>query len=197
MKKINETQIIQISAELWRSWIGDSAADQYKQLGYYKYYDAKLDILILVLNTQACYADNLDLIADPTDPGDQLKWLRKELELAEKLDLKVYVVGHVPPVGCLTRWGKVYNAIINRFEYIVRGQFFGHEHADSFQIQKDGKSGIYGIPFLGPALTSENDDGYLLPSFRVYEIDADTKIPINMLTYRLNLTYWNQFPDAE
>lgn len=30
------------------------------------------------------------------------------------------------------------------------------------------------------------------PSFRVYEVDAETNQPINYDQYRLNLTKWNQ-----
>lgn len=35
---------------------------------------------------------------------------------------------------------------------------------------------------------------HLNPSFRIFEVDLATKIPVNFYQYRLNLTYWNQFP---
>jgi len=35
------------------------------------------------------------------------------------------------------------------------------------------------------------------PTFRIMLLDADTLQQIDYQQYRLNLTYWNQYPDAE
>lgn len=71
---------------------------------------------------------NWALIKDPTDPGGMLKWMEEVLRQAEKNNDKVYILGHIPPNAAIVEWGRRYNALVDRFSYIIRGQFFGHSH---------------------------------------------------------------------
>ena len=39
----------------------------------------------------------------------------------------------------MEKWAKVYNALMDRFSYIIRGNFAGHTHTDSFEIFHSSK----------------------------------------------------------
>lgn len=111
--------------------------------------------------------------------------------------MKVWIIGHIPPSDCFHKWALIYNALVNRFEFTIRAQFFGHLHEDIYQLQVDDSGHAYGVGFAAPATGTYNSDDSLNPSFRVYQVDALTKIPINYHQYRLNLTRWNAFPKEE
>jgi sphingomyelin phosphodiesterase len=42
----------------------------------------------------------------------------------------VYIIGHIPPNNNMNSWALRYNAIVDRFSYNIRGQFYGHTHND-------------------------------------------------------------------
>ena len=92
--------------------------------------------------------------------------------------------------------------MVDRFANIIRGQFFGHTHHDEFEIVRSYSDDTpAGVVFITPSLTSYIcfdiflcicRMGGLYPSFRVFEIDAETNQPINYYQYRLDLEKWNQ-----
>ena len=45
-----------------------------------------------------------------------------------------------------------------------------------------------GIVFIAPSLTTYGNPS---PSYRLYEVDADTNVIVNYEQYRLNMTKWN------
>jgi len=118
--------------------------------------------------------------------------LREELYDAERLGQSVFIVGHIPPGGwgCDSSWSYRYNALIDRFTNIIRGQFYGHTHHDEFQVNQGfaDKTAV-GVLWMVPSVTTYSD---LHPSFRIYEIDAETNQPVNFYQYRLDLDKWNQ-----
>ncbi len=83
-----------------------------------------------------------------------------------------------------------YNAIVDRFQNIIRGQFFGHTHYDEFKVINEyfNNNKTVGVILTAPSLTTYS---YQNPSFRVYEMDSDTKMLIDYNQYRLNLTEAN------
>ena len=46
----------------------------------------------------------------------------------------VYLIGHIPPKNNLNDWAMRFSAIIDRYSYIVRAQFYGHTHNDHFSF---------------------------------------------------------------
>lgn len=83
-------------------------------------------------------------------------------------------------------WAKHYRVLANRFQGIIRGQYFGHTHNDEFFIVKslikDTESP--GVLFTAPSLgTYERHN----PSFRLYEYDYKTHHLVNIHQYRLPL----------
>ncbi len=85
---------------------------------------------------------------------------------------------------------------MDRFSYIIRGQFYGHTHNDEFRVINSyfNHTIPVGIVFTAPSLTTSN---FLNPSFRVFEIDSNTKQIIDYTQYRLNLTKYNNKKDIK
>ena len=48
----------------------------------------------------------------------------------------VYIVGHIAPGSgsCWPFWSDKFDRIVNRFENIIRGQFYGHAHTEKFTL---------------------------------------------------------------
>lgn len=98
--------------------------------GYFSFRVADYNLVVISVNTQAWNDMNWVLLEDPTDPGDMLKWMEQELRKAEESGDKVYITGHIPPNEAMVEWGWRYNALVDRFSYTIRGQFYGHTHND-------------------------------------------------------------------
>lgn len=109
------------------------------------------------MNTQTCDSINFFLLRNPTDPDDILSWMRAELYEAEKNNKNVYIIGHIPPGEsfCVYEWGQRYNVLIDRFQNIVRGQFFGHTHQDHFETMRSQvDNSVIGTVYIAPSLTT-------------------------------------------
>lgn len=69
--------------------------------------------------------------------------MAQELAKAEAAGEKVYFIGHIAPClgSCLSAWARHYVTLIERYEHIVAGQFFGHTHSDETCITREITSG--------------------------------------------------------
>lgn len=177
-------------SEAWQGWIGAKAAsDVKKQLFYSSFYEP-LNLKIIALETNACDDGNYFLLENPTDAGGMLAWLRQELLDAESKGQSAYIIGHIPADNCMDQWARRYEAIVDRFNYTIRGQFFGHSHNDFFRMfYTQDRTTPVGVQFIAGSLTTLGKQN---PSFRVFEIDVDTAIPIRYHQYTLNLTKYNK-----
>ena len=83
---------------------------------------------------------------------------------------KVHIIGHIPPghVDCVKVWSRNFNQIIDRYEHTVTAQFYGHTHADEFEIFYDlkNRSRPTNIAYIGPSVTTYYG---LNPTYRIYE----------------------------
>lgn len=87
-------------------------------------------------------------------------------------------------------WGRHYNGLVDRFEHIIRGQFFGHTHDDVISVTRGTFSGDpTGIIFMPGSLTTYQNKN---PSFRIYDVDPTTMLITNYANYRLNVTEANK-----
>lgn len=182
-------------AEQWKQWIGQKSADQMKNYGYYSTFNEKYNLKIISLNTQACDSENWYLLKDSTDPGNMLDFLRKELKSSEEKGEKVYIISHYPNNSCLDKFGKIQDALHDRFSETIRGIFVGHSHGDGISFVRDSKSNqIIGTSLLTGSLTTYSNRN---PSFRIIEVDKETLRPINFHQYRLDLEKANKNPEKE
>lgn len=100
----------------------------------------------------------------------------------------MYLISHIPPKEDLNEWSMRFSALVDRYSYIIRGQFYGHTHADhlaffpSFKdhknISTDPLSNYY---LVAPSITTYSDR---IPEYRVMEVDYDTSQVINFDQYR-------------
>lgn len=176
----------------WLQWLGQDAVNEFKLNGFFSSYNEQYKVRIISLNTNACHDMNFYLLLDPTDPGGMLNWLEQTLATSEKNSENVYIIGHIPPGSsdCYTEWSDRFTALVERYAYIIRGQFFGHVHSDSFFLYKSyaDPNKTVQMGFQASSMTPNWDRN---PSFRLYTVDADTGIPVNYEQYRLNLTAAN------
>lgn len=100
----------------------------------------------------------------------------EELLEAEQQGVVVHIMAHIPPgdAECLEGWARNYYRIVNRFEYTVRAQFFGHVHTDSFTVfyedMDDAGSRPTNLLFSAPSATTFEG---LNPAYRVYLVDGN------------------------
>ncbi len=194
--EVKNEKALNITAELWKDWIGEEAYKLYIKRGYYTTKHLNTNFRIVSLNTMDCDVMNFNIIKNPTDPNGQFKWLESVLRQAENDNEIVYLIGHIPPGdGTYTsECSKRYNALIDRFSNIIRGQFYGHTHLDEFRTVHEyfNYTNVVGIINIAPSLTTYSEKS---PQFRVYMVDDDSKVILDYDQYYLNITKANLNPD--
>ena len=117
------------------------------------------------------------------------------LRQSEKAGEYVFIIGHIPPgdSNYLTQCSKRYNALIDRFSYVIKGQFFGHTHYDEFKIVHEyfNYTNIAGLIFTAPSVTTYSNR---MPSFRIYDVNASNNDLVDYTQYYLNVTKANLTP---
>ncbi|XP_043849045.1 acid sphingomyelinase-like phosphodiesterase 3b [Dromiciops gliroides] len=194
-------------AELWRPWLNNESVSQFKEGAFYTERLPSPDKpgRIVVLNSNLYYSNN-KLTANLDDPGSQFQWLEDVLSNASREGEKVYVIGHVPPgffektrskAWFRPNFNQRYMEIIKKYHHVIAGQFFGHQHTDSFRMFYDDTGVPISVMFLAPAVSpwkttlSGVSNGANNPGIRVWEYDRATFQLQDMVTYYLNLTHAN------
>lgn len=159
------------------------------------------NLKIISVNTQAQNNENWYLLRNPTDPGGMLAWIEKELKESEQNQQKVYIIGHISPKSALNDWSMRFNALTDRYAYIIRGQFYGHSHTDhvGFFPTFADPSKLSNYYLIAPSLTTASNKH---PSYRVMTIDYDTLQVTNydqymysLYSHSLNLTKYTAKSD--
>ncbi len=193
-----ENDFLKDMGDIFKVWLGKEEYENFIKHGYYSSKFKNTNLRIIALNCFLCDALNFFLIRNPTDPGNQFDWMEKVLRMAEKNGEYVFIIGHIPPGDStyLSQCSMRYNVLVDRFQNIIRGQFYGHTHYDEFRIVTEyfNSTSIAGMIYTAPSLTSYT---FKNPSFRVYEVDSNTKILKDYQQYRLNLTEANLTPDIK
>nr|XP_006821102.1 PREDICTED: acid sphingomyelinase-like phosphodiesterase 3b-like [Saccoglossus kowalevskii] len=185
----------------WEHWLESypGAVESFKQVAYYTAL-YKTGHRIVGLNT-VYYYTNDKLTADMEDPGDQFQWLEDILLNATENDEKVYLIGHVPP-GVFERhagkswfypqFNERYIEIITTYSDVIFGQFFAHQHVDSFRMFYDDQGDAVASLFLTPAVTPWNTTlsgvGPNNPGIRLFEYDRDTWQILDIKQYYQDLS---------
>ena len=164
-------------ATLYERNLPADALATFRLAGYYTLKTPQ-GLRLIVLNTNFCYTLNFWLYFDTVDPEGQLQWFADELAAAEKAGETVYVVGHVPPghYQCWSPWAAKFDSIINRYENIIKAQFYGHTHEDDLKIffaESASENGTAPRPtnslYIGASATTYTD---LNPGYKVYHVDG-------------------------
>ena len=174
-------------ATMWQDWLPASAQASFKATGSYTLLHKNSKLRILAINTFACSNYNFHLLRNATDPGGQIQFMRTTLLSAEKSGEMVYILGHMAPGSpdCLTPWAAHYAALVDRFQGVIRGQFFGGSHHDEFKVNRGvGTGAPVGTLWVGPSMSTYK---YRNPSYRVYTADSGTRVVNDFDNYRMDL----------
>lgn len=189
--------LYEFTADLWSSWLPQSAQITLRHGGYYEAWPKGSDAPgIIAINS--CYYGVWDNVTQGMeDPAGQLEWLEDTLTRAEKRGSKAFLVAHCPfmPDDLTDFFNEKWVHIIRRHPSVLQAAFFGHIHTDIFTVVFD-KPG-YRTPDAVPILV-----GYIAPSvatrpggphghnpaFRVFHRDAT-----GLLSHE---TYWLDLANA-
>ncbi|GAB6032176.1 Acid sphingomyelinase-like phosphodiesterase 3b [Chamberlinius hualienensis] len=195
--------------KLWSSWLGEEAFQTFIRGGFYtKPHPTVPSVDIIALNT-AIYNEENELISESTnlDPLDQFAWLEETLTQMAKNNKKAYISAHIPPGSSekyvapagVHYFKPLYNKrfvdiIIKHSETII-GQFFGHEHTDTFKLYHDSYEKPVNVLFVAPAITpwAFNNN----PGVRLVNYDLQTGLITNYQQFYLNLTEANLMKVAD
>jgi sphingomyelin phosphodiesterase len=198
IKLKREETFLQTMSNLFSHWLSEDDQKLFSKFGYYskKYLDT--DLRIISMNCFLCDTFNFFLVENPTDPDGQFIWMEKTLRDAERDGEFVFIIGHIPPgdTTFTSQCAKRYQALVDRFSNIIRGNFYGHTHYDEFRVMTEyfDKTKIAGVIYTAPSLTTFESHN---PSFRIYEVDSKSMILKNYHQYRLNINEANANQDNE
>ncbi|CAH1158391.1 unnamed protein product [Phyllotreta striolata] len=184
-------------ADHWRRWLPSTAGNTLLHGAFYSVL-LRPGFRLISLNTNYCHSLNWWLLVNSTDPADELKWLINELQNAENNNEKVHIIGHIPPGSsdCLKTWSKNFYSIVDRFRDTITAQFYGHSHADEFELFyetenfsknlarrrwwqaiKNKNNSLLtftgqpiNVAYLGPSITTYENHN---PAFRIYYVEGD------------------------
>lgn len=101
------------------------------------------------------------------------------------------MIGHHPPgySDCLSEWAKRLGALMERYQDVIRINFFGHVHEEMFSSVRAWESNkSIGVNHWSAALTTFSErmiPSY--PSFRRFILDEETMLPVKIETYSLQI----------
>ena len=134
---------------------------------------------------------NFYLMTQRNDPGDVLAWLNLTLRQIEAEHGIAIIISHVPPGSddMLYEWAVRYQALMDRFQHIVRFSVFGHMHIEQHGLTNALLSRKpVGVHYWTGCVSTW---GGINPSFRMFEVDAQTMLPVKVHTYVLNMERQN------
>ncbi|KAM5352777.1 hypothetical protein ACJ41O_005499 [Fusarium nematophilum] len=172
-------------ASLWERWVGPQP--EVKAFGAYSVKHPKSNLRVISFSTNMYYTLNFWLYQDiRKDPDDQLAWLVKELDKAEREGERVYLVGHMPMGNpdAFYDGSNYFDQVVNRYKSTIAAMFFGHTHVDEFQLSySDYKNRQHdkavAMSYIAPALTPRSG----MPAFRIYHVHPQTFEVMDVVTY--------------
>ena len=96
-------------------------------------------------------------------------------------------MGHIPPSykDCSKKWAIRYNALVERYQNIIRFQTFGHIHSEQYSVTRSLTSNKpIGVEYIAG---NAGSFGNLDPSFRLYEFNSEFHVPVEFSVYKLDL----------
>ena len=192
-KKTPEYPLDEISV-YWKNFLDKDAIGEFTKNGYYStLLDKNKKVRVIAIFVGAYDELNWYLYAQNYDPGNMFTWQEQQQDNAEKNQEDVFILKHIPICESTNHAAnKHLIALIDRYANNIRAVFAGHTHHDHLSFIKSQDGSHITTQFIGPSVTTfENGN----PSFRVYEIDADTNVVMDYSQYRLDTEKWNKIRD--
>lgn len=194
-------------SEVWQDWMTEESYEMFRNKSFYdmnasahpladKEFGSKLDnVRVLALNLQSCYHFNFFLFSEMGGELGELEWLEDTLREMEKNGEKAIVIGHIPPgsADCVEPFSRRYAALMDRFQNVVRTSVWGHDHVEYYDTVRaiESKKAINQNIISGSATTHVGQN----PSFRRVILDKEHLVPVEIETYFVNVTYYNEHED--
>ncbi|XP_037583051.1 acid sphingomyelinase-like phosphodiesterase 3b [Dermacentor silvarum] len=170
-----------ISGAGFNQLLPEEAWGTFERGGYYSLSLSK-NIRLVCLNSVLWYTMNKG--RRPRSSVDQqLKWLREELNDAQRQGQKVFISGHIGPgffsrslpgeaarISFFDDINDGYQDLIGDYKDVVTGQFFGHQHANVFILLSDKA----GTPVNSAQLT-----GSVTPCGSGHPVYKSIAVPVN------------------
>ncbi|KAJ2971329.1 hypothetical protein NQ176_g7747 [Zarea fungicola] len=122
----------------WKKWVDTGAEKDIREFGCYAAKHPNTKLRIISVNTNMYYRKNFELYRHPMghDPNNQLKWLARQLDFAERAHDRVFIIGHMPmgDIDALQEYSNTFDRIVNRYGDTISALFYGHTHVDHFEI---------------------------------------------------------------
>lgn len=192
-------------SEVWQDWMTEESYEQYRNKSFYDMKASehpkavntevgkKLDnVRVLAVNTQSCYVFNFFTFYEMGGELGELEWLEATLREMEKNDEVAIVFMHIPTGGwnCGTEFSTRLQAILDRFQHIIRVNIAAHTHNEEFNVQRAVVSGKpIGVQMISGSVTTST---YHNPQFRSVTLDLKTMLPILVETERLDIEVANK-----
>ena len=147
-------------------------------------------LTIVVLNTvlySVRHNPKMSDVGQVEDPMGQFAWLDNTLDKLQQDKVFVWIVGHIAPgydsFAMEPMWPNTYTrkyvSIITKYARIVKAQFFGHEHLNTYRLFESGSN------VASPILISSSISPIFCnaPSYRVVEYDKNTFDILDFVSY--------------
>lgn len=183
---------ITLLAEKWNIYLDEDSVEQFTKNGCYVQTmktsagETLDNVKVIAINSEASYSSNFYLISNRNDPGGILEWLEATLLDMEANDQIAVLIGHSPlnDTSQLSGWAKRFQALMERFQHIVRLSFYGHVHEERMSVDASISTGKpVHINLTTGALTTFTQ---AYPSFRKYIVDKQTMLPLKVETWTLD-----------
>ncbi|XP_076650576.1 cyclic GMP-AMP phosphodiesterase SMPDL3A isoform X2 [Halictus rubicundus] len=202
-------------AVLWQQWLPQEALDTFQTAGYYTIEQRSEKYRIIFLNTNLWLnvvnvvngADNRMLhrtaastIDNTEDPFGQWSWFQSTLDNARRKKETVYIVGHTPPgvderdsgaAAFSESHNTKYLEFVRLYADIIRGQFFGHWHSDTFRVVYSDTGLPVSWIMMAPSISPSTPGGPNNPGLRLYKFETNTGQVLDYTQYYLDLSNAN------
>jgi len=150
---------------------------------------------VISFNSNYCVALNFYSWVQWEDPGHEIEWLEKELYELEKVGGAAIMLSHVPNIHqCVRNFGTRWHALMDRYQHVIRWTMAAHNHIQSWNVER---SMVTQEPilmnYIVGSTTPWSGSHVKKPTFVVMEMDPDTLIPVNLVTYSFDINHANEF----
>nr|XP_055629854.1 sphingomyelin phosphodiesterase-like [Toxorhynchites rutilus septentrionalis] len=194
---LSSSWLYELAADLWADWLSPATRQTILSGGYYTSL-VRPGFRVIGLNNNDVNTFNWWLLHDPTYPKHQLQWLHDTLLQAEAAGEKVHILGHLPIVyeTSYNTWSRQYRRILERYWDTITAQFYGHTHADEFNVfySISNPQHTIGVGFNGGGTVPYSNYN---PNYVVYYVNPDTYEVTDIESFYYDLAEANLHPQRE